>query len=170
MRIWSMFGILLLNYVLQTTIFQSLKVQGIFPNTALIITIAYSLLRGRKEGMALAIFAGSLFDIFFSPTYGLYTVPMVGISYFIGGFQKDFYRENYLLPVFFTVIASLMYEGYFFIIELFARGSFELIYFVINIALPTSIYTGVLTVPIYRLLFSINEYFEVKERYGYRYY
>lgn len=170
MRIFAMFTILLINFILQTTVFHNLKINGIFPNTALIIITAYSLLRGRKEGIIMSAFAGGLFDIFFAHIYGFYTIPLIGISYFIGRYQEDFYRENYILPVFFCTIASFLYESYFFLMNLILRGGFDLIYLFIHIIIPTSIYTATLTIPIYRLLFSINEYFEFKEKYKYRRY
>ena len=42
--------IVVLNFILQTTLFPYLAIQGVFPNTALIIVTSYSLLRGSKEG------------------------------------------------------------------------------------------------------------------------
>lgn len=170
MRLCTMFAILIINFILQTTIFHNMQIQGVFPNTSLIIITSYSLLRGRKEGILMSLFSGSLFDILFSSFYGFYTLPLIAISYFIGGYQEDFYRENYILPVFFCTLASFLHESYFFLIEITFRGGFDIVFFAVKVILPTTIYTGALTIPIYRLLFSLNEYFELKEKYKYRRY
>ena len=37
-----------------------------------------------------------------------------------------------------------------------------------NVLLPEMVYTAVLTIPVYRLLFGINEWLELKEKYKYR--
>ena len=50
MRIIITTLIVVLNFILQTTLFPYLAIQGVFPNTALIIVTSYSLLRGSKEG------------------------------------------------------------------------------------------------------------------------
>lgn len=48
MRIIITTLIVVLNFILQTTLFPYLAIQGVFPNTALIIVTSYSLLRGSK--------------------------------------------------------------------------------------------------------------------------
>lgn len=45
MRIIITTLIVVLNFILQTTLFPYLAIQGVFPNTALIIVTSYSLLR-----------------------------------------------------------------------------------------------------------------------------
>lgn len=160
----------IINFVMQTTLFHNLKVYNVFPNTSLIIITCYALLCGSKHSLFVAWFVGFLFDTFFSMNYGLYTLPLVMISFFIGKFQEDFYRENYLLPVLFCLLSSFLYELYFLLCEFVFRGSFHIVFFVSDVVIPTSIYTVFLTVPIYRILFSINEHFEMKERYKYKRY
>ena len=43
-----------------------------------------------------------------------------------------------------------------------------MLYFLVRLALPEAVYTAVVTIPIYRLLFGINEWLELKEKYKYR--
>ncbi len=167
MRILVTTGMVLLNFILQTTLFQYLAIQGIFPNTALVIVVSYALLRGSKEGCIAGICTGLLFDIFFATAKGFYVLLFLGISYFTGKGQKNFYRENYLLPIIFCTMAAGIFEFSHFFAELLLRKDGNLLFFLFKIFLPTIVYTAVVTVPIYRILFGINEWLELKEKYKY---
>ncbi len=168
MRIIVTTVLVLINFILQTTLFQHLAIQSIFPNTALIVAVSYALLRGSKEGCIVGILTGLLFDVFFGTATGYYTLLFFAISYFTGKSQKNFYRENYLLPILFCTMAAGMYETFQFITELILRKDGNLLFFIIKILIPTIVYTAVVTVPIYRVLFGLNEWLELKEKYKYR--
>ena len=168
MRILVTAGMVLLNFILQTTLFQYLTIQGIFPNTALVIVVSYALLRGSKEGCIVAVCTGLLFDIFFATGKGYYLLLFLGISYFTGRSQKNFYRENYLLPIIFCTIAAGIFEFTHFATELMLRRDGNILYFLLKILLPTIVYTAIVTVPIYRVLFGLNEWLELKEKYRHR--
>ena len=73
MRIIITTLIVVLNFILQTTLFPYLAIQGVFPNTALIIVTSYSLLRGSKEGALVGAGTGFLMDVFFHTYIGFYT-------------------------------------------------------------------------------------------------
>jgi len=160
--------VVLINFILQTTLFQHLAIQSIFPNTALIIVVSYALLRGSKEGCIVGLCTGLLFDIFFGTAAGYYTLLFLGISYFTGRSQKNFYRENYLLPILFCAMAAGIFESIHFFTELVLRKDGDILFFLVKIFLPTIVYTAVVTIPIYRILFGINEWLELKEKYKYR--
>lgn len=168
MRIIVTTVVVLINFILETTLFHHLAIQSIFPNTALIIVVSYALLRGSKEGCIVGICTGLLFDIFFGTAKGYYALLFLGISYFTGKSQKNFYRENYLLPILFCSIAAGIFESIHFITELLLRKDGDILFFLVKILLPTIVYTAVVTVPIYRILFGINEWLELKEKYKYR--
>lgn len=168
MRIIVTTTMVLLNFILQTTLFQYLEIQGIFPNTALIIVVSYALLRGSKEGCIVGMCTGLLFDIFFGTSTGYYLLLFLAISYFTGKSQKNFYRENYLLPILFCTITAGAFELIHFLTELILRKDGDVLFFILKVFLPTVVYSAIVTVPIYRVLFGINEWLELKEKYRYR--
>lgn len=168
MRIIVTTFVVLINFILQTTLFHHLAIQSIFPNTALIIVVSYALLRGSKEGCIAGICTGLFFDIFYGTAMGYYAILFLGICFFTGRSQKNFYRENYLLPILFCSIAAGIFETIHFITELLLRKDGDILFFLVKILLPTIVYTAVVTVPIYRVLFGINEWLELKEKYKYR--
>ena len=130
--------------------------------------VSYALLRGSTEGAIVGFFSGLPIDIFFGTSFGYYTLLFLLAGLLIGRSQKDFYRENYLLPIIICSLAAIVYESIIFITGFFLQGNTTVLYFLVRLALPEAVYTAVVTIPIYRLLFGINEWLELKEKYKYR--
>ena len=130
--------------------------------------VSYALLRGSTEGAIVGYFSGLPIDIFFGTSFGYYTLLFLLAGLLIGRSQKDFYRENYLLPIIICSLAAIVYESIIFITGFFLQGNTTVLYFLVRLALPEAVYTAVVTIPIYRLLFGINEWLELKEKYKYR--
>ena len=168
MRILCSALIIFVNFILQTTLFPLLAVRGIFPNTALIIVTSYALLRGSKEGAIMGGFTGLMMDIFFSKMIGFYTLLYLGIGLLFGRSQKNFYRENYILPIIFCVVSTVMYQAVLYIVGFVFRGEGNLLYFLFSVLGPELVYTAIVTILVYRILFGINEWLELKEKYKYR--
>lgn len=168
MRIAITALILILNFILQTTLFPYFAIRGVFPNTALILVTSYALLRGSKEGAIAGAGTGLLMDVFFNTFIGFYTLLYLVIGLLFGRSQRNFYRENYLLPVIFCIASACIYEAVLYITGFLFKGDGNILYFLIQILVPEVVYTAVITVPFYRILFGINEWLEVKEKYKYR--
>ena len=130
--------------------------------------VSYALLRGSTEGAIVGFFSGLPIDIFFGTSFGYYTLLFLLAGLLIGRSQKDFYRENYLLPIIICSLAAIVYESIIFVTGFFLQGNTTVLYFLVRLALPEAVYTAVVTIPIYRLLFGINEWLELKEKYKYR--
>ncbi len=168
MRILITAFIIFLNFILQTTLFPLLAIRGIFPNTALILVTSYALLRGSKEGAIIGGCCGVLMDIFFSKMIGFYTLLYLAMGLLFGRSQKTFYRENYILPVIFCTIATVLYQAVLYITGFMFRGEGNILYFLFSVLVPELVYTAVVTILFYRILFGINEWLELKEKYKYR--
>ena len=168
MRILITALIIFLNFILQTTLFPLLAIQGIFPNTALLIVTSYALLRGSKEGAIIGGCCGLLMDIFFSRMIGFYTLLYLAIGLLFGRSQKTFYRENYILPVIFCTISTVLYQAVLYITGFVFRGEGNIFQLLFSVLGPELVYTAVVTILVYRILFAVNEWLELKEKYRYR--
>ena len=164
LRIFITSLILIINLVLQSSIFQLISVRNIIPNTAIVIIVSISLLRGSKEGAIAGFFAGFLQDIFFGSSNFYYAILGALCGYITGKFNKGFYRENYMLPIFISSISTLIYESIVFITGPLFNGSTNYLYFLFNLIIPETVYNAILTVVIYRILFAINSFLEQKEQ------
>lgn len=168
MRIAVTALIIFVNFILQTTLFPLLAIRGIFPNTALIIVTSYALLRGSKEGAIVGGFTGLLMDIFFSKMIGFYTLLYLAIGLLFGRSQKNFYRENYILPIIFCAASTVLYQAVLYITGFLFRGEGNIIYLLFSILGPELVYMAIVTIILYRILFAANEWLELKEKYKYR--
>jgi len=168
LRIIITAALLLINFILQTTLLPLVAIRNIVPHTALIIVISYALLRSSKEGAIVGLFSGLLQDVFFSTIMGYFSIIFCAIGYFFGRNQKHFYRENYILPVFFCILGAIVYETILFLGVAISSREMHTFHFIWRILLPQIVYTAIVTIPIYRILFGINEWLEVKEKYKHR--
>lgn len=157
--------ILIINLILQSTVFQSIQIRGILPNTAIIIIVSYALLRGSKEGAITGFFCGLLQDIFFGTSLGFFSCMGMVTGYYSGKAHRDFYRENYILPLLLCTLSTIVYETLVYCTSFLFRGNLNFIYYFNNLILPETVYTAVLSIIVYRILFGINEAIEQKERY-----
>ncbi|MCI8342147.1 MAG: rod shape-determining protein MreD [Firmicutes bacterium] len=164
-RVITIFVVLCLNIVFQSTILQNFSITGVIPNTAIIIVVSMALLRGSTEGAICGAAAGFLQDIFFGSAIGYYALLGMLLGCFAGKFNKGFYRENYALPVLVSIVSSFVYESCIFFTSVLFSGNTMYFYFIVNIILPETVYNAVATIIIYRILFSINSALEEKEKY-----
>lgn len=168
MRLFITAIFVIINFILQTTLLQALQIRGVLPNTAVILIVSYALLRGSTEGAMVGFFAGLLQDIFFGTSLGYFTLLGMVTGYFAGRGNHNFYRENYFMPIMVCSIAVFLYETVIYITSFFFRGQLNIFYYFGRMIVPETVYTAVFTIFIYRILFGVNEWLELKEKYRYR--
>ena len=164
LRIGVLTAILIANYSLQVTLFQYIEILDVKPNTALIIIISYSILRGDVEGAILGFCAGLLQDIYFSSYIGLYAIMGMLVGYFCGKPFKDFFRENFFLPLSLVAICSLIQQCILYMVNFLFRSELDFLYYIRIFVLPESVYTIIFTVPVYSLMYWINNKLEEIEK------
>ncbi|MDF2877180.1 MAG: rod shape-determining protein MreD [Clostridia bacterium] len=163
MRI-SIIGILLLIiHAMSATLFQNLRIGEISPNFMIMIIVSFALLRGSKEGSLIGLAAGFLNDIVFGMGIGSTVFVYTLIGYVCGKFNKNFYRENFIIPFVCTLFSSLFYSVAC-MFGFFLRGKVNFIFFFKTIIIPELIYTITLSLVIYQLTYLINEKIENTEK------
>lgn len=163
MRYFITAVILLINLILQSTILESIAIMGIKPNTALIIVVSFSFMRGELEGALIGFFAGLLQDSFFGPFIGMHAFLCMVTGYLCGKFFRGFYKESIIVPFLLTILSTFLYEFSFYVFNILLRGYTNFIYFLNTIILPEIVYTAIFSVLIYKLLYFINSKLEEKE-------
>ena len=163
MRIIVTSLLVFVNFILQSTVFTHFEIFGIRPNTALIIIVCLSILRTDGEGAVTGFFAGLLHDIAFGKALGFFALLGMTVGFVCGKLFKDFYRENYLLPLFLVIGASFFYEYAIYVFTLLFRGRIDVFYYTRRIIIPAVCYNAFLTFPLFRAVYSINNWLESKE-------
>ena len=164
MRIFILSIILILNFVLQSTIFEYIEIFGVIPNTTIIIIASFAILRYEIEGAIIGFFAGLLQDIFFGNVIGLNALLYMLIGYMCGKPFKDFYSENYLLPILLVSGGTFFYNFSYYILNFLFRGRIAFLHYLRLTILPEIFYNIMLSLPIYGLVYIINTYLENYEK------
>ena len=156
MRVFVMGALILLNFILQSSILPSIAVFGVTPDTALIFIVGYGVLRGDVEGAIFGFSAGFLQDMFSGGPLGMFALFGLVIGYVSGKPFQDFFKDNYILPFFIVLIAVLSQQFMIYISSFLFLGHLNLALYARTIILPTTIYTISLSIPLYSLLHFIN--------------
>ncbi len=159
---------IIISYVLQTTIFQELTLGVVAPNLMMILVCSYALLRGKKEGLIVGFLAGLIIDLF----YGYYEV--IGINallYMIAGllvglFHNYLYLEDILIPVVAVGVCDFVYSFIYYVITFALRNRLDMVSYIKSIMVPELVYTIFVAVFAYRLIMFINKKLEAFENRG----
>ncbi len=163
-RKFSVFVIITVCFLLQTTLFQTLSLASISPNLLIVVTSAFGFMRGRKEGMWTGFFCGLLLDIFFGSVIGFYTLIYAYLGYINGFFRKMFFPDDIKLPLILISVSDFSYNLLVYLFLFFLRGKFRFDYYLIHIILPELVYTILVTIILYFIILRINQKLESIER------
>ncbi len=91
--------IVIICFLLQTTLFQTLSIASISPNLLIIVTASFGFMRGKKEGLLTGFLGGLFIDVFYGGTLGFYAMIYMYMGYINGFFRKIFFPEDIKLPI-----------------------------------------------------------------------
>ena len=148
--------IILIGFLFQCTVFKTLSIGSISPNLMVIITSSFGFMKGKKEGLWVGFFCGLLEDIFYGRLLGMHAVIYMYIGYANGYFNHIFYGEDIKLPIFLISASELAYGLGHYVIMFMMRSRFAFFYYLTRIILPELLYTIVVTLLFYRLIYGVN--------------
>lgn len=143
--------IILIGFLLQTSVFRSFELANVVPNMLLIVTVSYAYLRGRTSGLLIGFVCGLLLDMYCGSVMGLYAFIFMSIGFLIG-FCRKFYFTDTLAPFILISVSDLVYGFYYFITEFLMRGKLAFGYYFLHVILPEMLYTAIVGIVIYRLI------------------
>ncbi len=158
---------ILVCFILQSTVFQYISIGAIVPNLMLILTVSLGFMRGKKSGLWIGSFCGILMDIFYGYLLGFYALIYLCIGYIAGCCCKVFYGEEIRVPLMIVAVGDLLYGIMVYGFQFLMRGRIHFFYYFGRIIIPEMIYTVLVTVVLYKLLFLLNQKLtelEMKER------
>ncbi|MGN0251567.1 MAG: rod shape-determining protein MreD [Oliverpabstia sp.] len=155
--------LILITFILQSTVFQSLSIASIAPNLLLILTVSFGFMRGKKEGIFVGFFCGILIDIFYGNLLGFYALIYMYIGYLNGFLFKVYYDEDVKVPMILTAISDLAYGFVVYGLQFMLRGRLHVMNYVWHIMLPEMIYTVLITIIVYRPLYRLNHWLTERE-------
>ena len=151
-------------FVLQCSVFDSLSFAGIIPNLMIILTASFGFMRGEKEGLIIGFFCGLLSDVFFWKLFGVLCPDSHVYRLFERKFSRIFYPEDIKLPMALIVVSDLSYGIVCYVLMFLLRGRFHFWYYFTRVILPEALYTIVVTLFLYPVILKVNEKLEAIER------
>ncbi|MGE5613379.1 MAG: rod shape-determining protein MreD [Bacillota bacterium] len=159
-RILFYFFFIFLFLLLQTTLLQYAEIYGVKPNIIIVFIVVTALLRGGAEGGAVGFFAGLALDMMFGGVLGFHALLGLYLGIAAGSVNKNLFRENMLVVIFFTFVFSIAYESLVFIINNIMSGDIKLLYAFTSVILPEAVYNSVMVAFILPLLIRADRWFK----------
>ncbi|MCR5688109.1 MAG: rod shape-determining protein MreD [Lachnospiraceae bacterium] len=160
----TMLLLILISYLIQSTMIRILPMGGVAPNLLIILTSCFGFMRGKKDGMFIGFISGLMIDILFGGLIGFYALVYLVIGYLNGMFASIFYPEDVKLPVVLITSSELVYCFLIYVFRFLIQGRVRFGYYFLHIILPEIVYTIFVTIIIYKVILHINEWLEDLER------
>lgn len=149
--------LIILSFLLQTTILSFHNASGFSPNLLMIITMSFGIMRGRREGMLVGFASGFLMDVFYNSLMGSYMFIYMTIGYVNGFFHKNFVMENAMLPVLVVTVDEIVYNSLIYVVSYLLRNRTGFFYYFVHVILPETVYTVIVAAVIYRFYVVVNK-------------
>lgn len=144
--------LLIVAFVIQSSLFPLIPVLAASPNLLLILAFSFGFIGGKESGMFYGLIAGLFMDLFYSGPVGFYTLLFLLIGYCNGICTQYYYEEYITLPLVLSIINEFAYSMYVFVFRFLFRGKIHFGYYFMKIMLPETIFTVVTTLCIYRVI------------------
>lgn len=152
--------LVVLAYLMQTTLFNEIRLASIVPNLLLFLTFVSGFMNGRKTGMFTGFFCGLLMDVFSSDIIGLNALIYLCIGYLNGCFQALFFDEDIKLPLVLLSASELLYGLFTYITRFLLNNRLNMPDYILYPIIPELIYTIVAAVFLYRPLLRLYHWLE----------
>lgn len=162
----TLFFIIFICFLLQTTVFQVLSFANIAPNLLVIVVSSFGFMRGSREGLFVGFFCGVLIDIFFGFYFGVYALLYMYLGFANGFFRKWFYPDDIRLPMMLIGTSDILSNIVIYLLMFLFRRRFHFWYYMNSVILPEFVYTMVITILLYFVLLKININLENHEKKG----
>lgn len=124
MNFISLFFVLVLAILLQTTVFSRLEIYGVVPNLILVVVVLASLSVDWQIALPLALLGGLSLDLFSANQFGVFAFTFIIISFFFS-FLKSylFARAN----IFVSLVAVLAGTTLYYLVAMLLADFFSLL-------------------------------------------
>ncbi len=158
--------IILLFFLLQSTLFQHIAFAGIVPNLMIIVTSGCGYINGKTDGMLAGFLSGLLMDVFYGDIIGFNALLFLFIGYANGYANRYFFPDDVKLPLVFVSLSDIVYLMVTYIVRFLLRARFDIGYYFLNVMLPELVYTSVIALLLLLPIVYMSRRGGVFEKYG----
>ena len=156
--------IVLVCFLLESTVFHKLTFANISPNLMIIVVSSFGFMRGQKTGMTVGFFSGLLVDLFWGNMLGFHMLVFTIIGYLNGTFERLFYDDDIKLPIILIGTSEIIYSLIMYGCMYMLQGDFLFGNYLYLIILPELVYTILITLVLYQIILKINRKLESEEQ------
>ena len=117
----------------------------------MLIIVLISLIRGKNVGSIVGLIIGLLQDIAFSTVIGVNGIIYFFIGYIIGVNEDKLSKDNVLIPILLSFLATLFYHLLYYLFMFFLGHNINFSIFFKQIVLLETLYNGLLSILFYKL-------------------
>ncbi len=150
------FIMILVCFMLQTTIWNLLPLGNVKPNLLLVLTVSLGLMCGRSAGLWIGFISGLIVDLFYGNMFGFTALIYMYLGYMNGRFYNVFFDEDIKVPMMMVAVSDFIYNIIFYVIQFLFRQRYDFGAYMIHIILPEILYTVLCTLIIYMIIYRIN--------------
>ncbi len=129
------------NFILQSTLFDALRINGVAFNTSLILVVFMALVFGNRNALTAAVISGLMQDIFYGWAIGVNVFIYVFIAILIDMIDESVFKDKSMTPFVLIIGATLfyhiMYIGFIFILRVPTDYSLVPLRFLIEVVMNT---------------------------------
>ena len=157
------FILVIVSFILQTTVFRTLDFGGIAPNLMIILTASTASIKGDKPGLLVGFFSGLLIDIFFGTYIGFYALIYMYIGFVVGKLHAVFFTQNLAIPIVIISFADFVVGFICYVLMFLFRTKFDIGYYMMSIIIPELVYTAVIAIFFYPVILWMNNSIDERE-------
>ncbi len=158
----TILAMLLVTYLVQSTLRVLIPGQYALPNMLIILTCSLGLMRGKRAGMLTGFLAGLIYDLFFGNIFGLTALCFLYIGFFNGYLYKVFFDNDIRIPMAAVGVSDLIYNLILMIIAA-VHHHISVGPFLTGTILPEVIASVIGTIPLYYIYRLVNRSIVVYE-------
>lgn len=156
-RYIMIFILIIICFLLQTTVFQHFQIANLIPNLMIIVISLSGLMYGSNEGMFAGVLAGILSDFLYADLIGIGILIFAVIGFVCGKANKLYIRGDNAIPIATIAVSDLLYGLLYYTFNFMLRGKLQIISYLLHVMVPELLYTLLFGVIMYRLMHYIHE-------------
>lgn len=157
------FLLIFFSFILQSTLFRQFAIASIAPNLLLILTVSFGFMRGKRAGLWIGFVCGLFMDLSMGELMGVNSLLYACIGYANGFCYHIFYDDDIRMPIFCVAVSDFVYGVGSYAFLFLLRGRLDILYYLRRIIIPEMLYTLIMTILLYRLLYKVNRWLEKTE-------
>ena len=148
-RLFSYVILVIVYFLLHTSVFSKFTLGGIAPNILVILVSTIGFMRGGNEALLIGMSSGLLLDMFSGSYFGMYAFIYLVIAFFNSLLRQWFFGDDMKLPLLLIGVSDLLYGLLVYGCIYLLRGRYDIGFYFMNIIIPEVVYTVLVSLVFY---------------------